>query len=251
MRDSWEIGGGGVAGGRRYARICAVNKDLFAYFLILLVPLCVLPFAVHRFLSAELAHGRTLGRAYLGVEAQRLAAEMAAARTLTPPAADRRLPVSVAVVDSQGRTDDHRPFPPDGRCFGAAPLAPAFPDRFVRVAWPGSRSPGSTRAHTILFAEGATFAACGFFLLLGCALLSRAILRARRAARTQLDSVADFTHRLKTPLTSIALCADLARAGRLSDAHRRESLDTIAQEAAKLNTLVDEVLAYAKACRHV
>ena len=44
----------------------AMNKDLFVYFLILLVPLCVLPFAVHRFLSAELARGRTLGRAYLG-----------------------------------------------------------------------------------------------------------------------------------------------------------------------------------------
>lgn len=229
----------------------AMNKDLFVYFLILLVPLCVLPFAVHRFLSAELARGRTLGRAYLGAEAQCLAAEMAAARTLTPPTAGRRLPVSVAVVDAQGRTDDHHPFPPDDRCFGAAPLAPAFPDRSVRVAWPGSRSPGTARAHAILFAEEATFAACGFFILLGCGLLSRAILRARRAARTQLDSVADFTHRLKTPLTSISLCADLARAGRLSDARRRDSLDTIVRETAKLNTLVDEVLAYVKACRHV
>ena len=75
--------------------------------------------------------------------------------------------------------------------------------------------------------------------------------RRRRAARTQLDSVADFTHRLKTPLTSISLCADLARAGRLSAARRRDSLDTIARETAKLNTLVDEVLAYVKACRHV
>ena len=136
----------------------AMNKDLFVYFLILLVPLCVLPFAVHRFLSAELARGRTLGRAYLGAEAQCLAAEMAAARTLTPPTAGRRLPVRVAVVDAQGRTDDHHPFPSDDRCFGAAPLAPAFPDRSVRVAWPGSRSPGTARAHAILFAEGAVFA---------------------------------------------------------------------------------------------
>ena len=31
----------------------AMNKELFVYFLILLVPLCVLPFAVHRFLSAN------------------------------------------------------------------------------------------------------------------------------------------------------------------------------------------------------
>ena len=76
---------------------------------------CVLPFAVHRFLSAELARGRTLGRAYLGAEAQCLAAEMAAARTLTPPTAGRRLPVRVAVVDAQGRTDDHHPFPSDAR----------------------------------------------------------------------------------------------------------------------------------------
>ena len=53
-----------------------MNKDLFVYFLFLLVPLCVLPFAVHSFMAAEIQHGRDTGRAYLAAEAQNLATDM-------------------------------------------------------------------------------------------------------------------------------------------------------------------------------
>ena len=63
-----------------------MNKDLFVYFLFLLVPLCVLPFAVHSFMAAEIQHGRDTGRAYLAAEAQNLATDMVTSRSDRPRA---------------------------------------------------------------------------------------------------------------------------------------------------------------------
>ena len=228
-----------------------MNKDLVVYFLLLLVPLCVLPFAVHRLLATELAHGRTVGRAYLAAEARNLAADLRTTRRGAPRPEHAGLPVLAARVDARGLTAEGRPFPDDGRCFGEAPLAPAFPGEAVRVAWPGVHGPGFVRRRRMFWMELAAFGLCGFFILLGSGLIVRAILRARRDAPRQLDFVADFTHRLKTPLTAISLCAELARSGRLIDARRQESVEAIVGEAAKLDALVDEVLTHVKACRHV
>ncbi|MGN0845778.1 MAG: histidine kinase dimerization/phospho-acceptor domain-containing protein [Kiritimatiellia bacterium] len=228
-----------------------MNKDLFIYFLLLLVPLCVLPFAVHRLLATELARGRTVGRAYLTAEARHLVGDMAMAYRDWPRAELAACPVLVEVVDEHGLTvRGHRPFPDDDRCFGEAPLGLLRPGSSVRVAWPGARGLGAVRRREMFLMELAAFGLCGFFILLGSGLIIRAILRARRDARRQLDFVADFTHRLKTPLTSISLCAELARAGRLTDARRQESVETIIGEAAKLDALVDEVLAHVKTVRH-
>ena len=120
----------------------------------------------------------------------------------------------------------------------------------MRVAWAGAQSVGARRARRLAHAELAVYAGAGAVFLLGLALVLRAVLRARRDARRQLDYVADFSHRLKTPLTSISLCAELSRSGRLDEARRRESTETIVAEAAKLDVLVDEVLAYIKDARH-
>ena len=227
-----------------------MNKDLFVYFLFLLVPLCVLPFAVHGFMSAEINRGREVGRAYLAAEARNLATDMIAAHREKPNAERTRRPVLVEVVDASGKTSEGRYFPCDQRCFGEASLAPAFPDKSVRVTWPGSRGPGFVKRIEMFLVVTTTFGVCGFFILLGGGLLARAILRSRRDARRQLEYVADFTHRLKTPLTSISLCAELARKGRLDDARKHEAVETVLAEAAKLDVLVDEVLAYVKECRH-
>lgn len=228
-----------------------MNKDLFVYFLLLLVPLCVLPFAVHGFLSSEIQRGRETGRAYLAAEAHVLAADMIATKSATPSPQKTRRPVLVDIVDEKGLTSDGHHFPCDGRCFGEAPLAPAFPGKSVRVTWPGSRGPGVVRRREMLLMELAAFGICGFFILLGSGLIARAILRSRRDARQQLEYVADFTHRLKTPLTSISLCAELTRKGRLDDARKQEAVETVIAEATKLDVLVDEVLAYVKECRRV
>lgn len=227
-----------------------MNKDLFVYFLFLLMPLCVLPFAVHSFMTAEINRGREVGRAYLAAEARNLADDMVATRQGKPNLERTQRPVLAAVVDTRGETAEGRRFPTDDRCFGEAPLGPAFPGRVVRVTWPGERGVGVVRRQKMMVVEGAVFGICGFFILLGSGLLARAILRSRRDARRQLEYVADFTHRLKTPLTSISLCAELARKGRLDDARKHEAVETVLAEAAKLDVLVDEVLAYVKECRH-
>ena len=228
-----------------------MNKDLFVYFLFLLVPLCVLPFAAHSFMSTEISRGREVGRAYLAAEARNLATDMVASHNAEPDVGKAQRPVLAAVVDAQGRAPDGRFFPSDDRCFGEAALAPALPGKSVRVTWPGDRGPGLVRRQKMFLVEIATFGVCGFFILLGSGLLARAILRSRRDARHQLEYVANFTHRLKTPLTSISLCAELARKGRLDDIRKHEAVETVIAEATKLDVLVDEVLAYVKECRRV
>ncbi|MGN0887438.1 MAG: histidine kinase dimerization/phospho-acceptor domain-containing protein [Kiritimatiellia bacterium] len=228
-----------------------MNKDLFVYFLFLLVPLCVLPFAVHSFMAAEIRHGRDTGRAYLAAEAQNLATDMVTSRSARPRAENARRPILAEIVDDNGRTEAGHPFPSDGRCFGEASLAPGFPGKSVRVTWPGDRGPGFVRRQKMFLVEMTVFGVCGFFILLGSGLLARAILRSRRDSQQQLEYVADFTHRLKTPLTSISLCAELAREGRLDDVRKHEAVETVIAEAAKLDVLVDEVLAYVKRCRRV
>ena len=228
-----------------------MNKALFVSFLFLLVPLCVLPFAVHSFMAAEIRPGRDTGRASLAAEAQNLATDMVTSRSDRPRAENARRPILAEIVDDNGRTEAGHPFPSDGRCFGEASLAPGFPGKSVRVTWPGDRGPGFVRRQQMFLVEMTVFGVCGLFILLGSGLLARAILRSRRDSQQQLEYVADFTHRLKTPLTSISLCAELTRKGRLDDARKHEAVETVIAEAAKLDVLVDEVLAYVKRCRRV
>ena len=118
----------------------------------------------------------------------------------------------------------------------------------MRVTWPGDRGPGFVRRQKMFLVEMTVFGVCGFFILLGSGLLARAILRSRRDSQQQFEYVADFTHRLKT---SISLCAELTRKGRLDDVRKHEAVETVIAEAAKLDVLVDEVLAYVKRCRRV
>lgn len=55
--------------------------------------------------------------------------------------------------------------------------------------------------------------------------------------------VADLTHELKTPLTSMIGYADLLRSGELDDARRRTAADTIYHESARLEGLSQQLLA--------
>ena len=226
-------------------------RDILFYFLILLLPVCTLPYAAHRLLADERTRGRETGTACLQAKAEVLALRMRLERQWN------KLPVGSAdnvtqalLFDAVGNRVLDGGFPLDGRCVGVSTLAPERPDLSVRVAWAGAESVGARRARRLARAELAVCAGSGAVFLLGLVLVLRAVLRARRDARRQLDYVADFSHRLKTPLTSISLCAELSRSGRLDEARRRESTETIVAEAAKLDVLVDEVLAYIKDARH-
>lgn len=225
-----------------------MNKDLLIYFLFLLVPLCIFPFATHNLLSGEMARGRDMGRFCLQAQAQTLATEMKALRTKVPPADTDRPPLAIYVVEADG-TANGQAVPDDGRCIGSASLDPVFPGCSVRVMWPGE-DPGRKRRDRLFRAELIVGISCGLVFLLGSALIIHAAWRSRREARRRFEYVRDFSHRLKTPLTSISLCAELASAGRLDETLMHESMETVAAEAAKLNDLVDEVLADVEGTRH-
>ena len=87
------------------------------------------------------------------------------------------------------------------------------------------------------------------FLLAACILVRRH-LNLRRELKKQREAVCDFSHRLKTPITSISLCAELARDGRMSEERKRECAETIFAEATKLDRIVGEVLNHIEGGRH-
>lgn len=80
----------------------------------------------------------------------------------------------------------------------------------------------------------------------GAALLADA-RRSRREARQRTTFVANVSHELKTPLTSIRMYAELLRDGRVSDDERRQRfLDTMVQEGERLTRLIDNVLDFGR-----
>ena len=222
-----------------------MNKDLLFYFLVMLVPVVLLPVATHRLLTQELDRGRLLGTTYLQTKAELIACQMQVQGVPVPPI-EGTDPICVTCVDDQGHILNEK-FPRDGRCFGEA----ALPDnRRLRVAWAGTPSPGFLRREKLIRAEWLVGVGSGLVFLLGLGLLLHALIRARRDAHQRLDYVDDFSHRLKTPLTSISLCAELAKSGRLPNGMDQEATETVARETAKLNALVDEVLDYIGEQRH-
>lgn len=228
-----------------------MKKELIWYFLILLVPICGLPFAGQRLLDGEAARGRSLGRAYLQVVAENFALSRQAGET----AADwlARLPpnLQAGVVDASGAVVEGAALPTDGRCCGEVPLAAdgSAGGRILRVTWAGAVDPGRARMQRFVRSATLLYALAASFVLLGGGLIGLSAVRARREMRRRLDDVADFSHRLKTPLTAISVCAELAETGRLDEKGRVESAETVMSEARKLGGIVDEVLAYVKEAR--
>ena len=215
----------------------------------LALPLCVVSIAAHRLVLTEVERGRTVGCAYLQAQAEGIAARMQPLAKVEVPVADSILPVWVGIVDKAG-TVRSGVLPDDGRCFGLASLAPKFPDLAVKVMWPGEESPGFLRARRLRGVEFAVFGGSVVLFLLVAGFLVRRYLVLRRELQEQRDCVRDFSHRLKTPITSISLCAELARDGRISEERKSECAETIIDEAAKLDQIVGEVLNYIEGGRH-
>lgn len=222
------------------------SSVLFLFFLAL--PLCVVSIASHRLVSAEVARGRTVGRAYLQAQAEVIAAKM---QSFAKADADRgaALPVLVGVVDGDGKVRSGT-LPDDGRCFGLASLAPKFSGLAVKVMWSGEKSPGLQRARRLRRVELSVFGGSAALFLLAAGFLVRRHLNLRRELQEQRAVVRDFSHRLKTPITSISLCAELARDGRVSEERKRECAETIFAEATKLDRIVGEVLNHIEGGRH-
>ena len=98
--------------------------------------------------------------------------------------------------------------------------------------------------------------AVGAFLLLFAAACVAQIVRFARMAQREAAAKANFvslvSHELNTPLTAIIPYADMLRKGKLaSAAERQEAYETIAGEAARLKSLVAELLDFSRLERGV
>jgi two-component system phosphate regulon sensor histidine kinase PhoR len=73
------------------------------------------------------------------------------------------------------------------------------------------------------------------------------VQRESRVARLQTDFVNKVSHDLRTPLTSIRMFVETLQMGRLSDeARQAEALAIIADETARLSTLINRLLDWAR-----
>lgn len=132
------------------------------------------------------------------------------------------------------------------------------------VAVPGLRQPvGNVLPHWQVVLSRApvgdggagtlTRAAAGLVLVMVVAILGGGAAlfadarRSRREARQRTTFVANVSHELKTPLTSIRLYAELLRDGRVTDETRRHRfLETMVQEGERLTRLIDNVLDFGR-----
>ena len=226
-----------------------MSRSSVLFLVFLALPLCVVSVAAHRLVSTEVARGRTIGRAYLQAQAKVIAAKMQSTVAAEVPTEDTELPVLVAIVDKDG-TVRSGALPDDGRCFGLATLAPKFPDLSVKVMWRGERNPGQERMRRLHHAELTVYGVTAFVFFVAVGLVLRTLHRTRRELAAQIARARDFSHRLKTPITSISLCAELARDGRMSEERKRECAETIFAEATKLDRIVGEVLNHIEGGRH-
>ncbi len=81
----------------------------------------------------------------------------------------------------------------------------------------------------------------------GGTLVLRSLAAEVRLARQKTSFVANVSHELKTPLTSIRMYAEMLQEGRLRDpARRRKYLGTIVEESRRLTRLVNRVLDFAR-----
>src|SRR5512136_297917 len=81
----------------------------------------------------------------------------------------------------------------------------------------------------------------------GSAATLMVVQREARVARLQTDFVNKVSHDLRTPLTSIRMFVETLQMGRLTDEVRRtEALSIIADETARLSTLINRLLDWAR-----
>lgn len=85
-------------------------------------------------------------------------------------------------------------------------------------------------------------------IVTGGTLVVRSASAEFKLARQKTDFVANVSHELKTPLTSIRMFAEMLRDGRQpSEEKRRQYLDTMTAETERLTRLINNVLDFARA----
>ena len=145
-----------------------------------------------------------------------------------------------SVIHGVGATE----FKPSLPQLATISLAPALPHWQLVCA--GAGTAGSTRG--LMFLLSAML--CGILLLTilgGGWLLLRDAHHSAMEARTRTTFVANVSHELKTPLTTIRMYAELLSEGRARDAARRTHyLEVIVQESQRLTRLINNVLDFSR-----
>jgi signal transduction histidine kinase len=132
------------------------------------------------------------------------------------------------------------------RPFAAREISPALP-RWEVGAWltdPGIFAARANYARTVVWVQAAALMTV---MLLGGVVTVRALSSEMKTASRKTTFVANVSHELKTPLTSIRLYAELLLSGRQNDEERRrEYLRTIMSETDRLSHLIDNVLSFSR-----
>ena len=125
-------------------------------------------------------------------------------------------------------------------------LSPQLPHWQVAVYFTGNGA-GHATGRGFLIISGLLVALVLAALLIGGFLLFRESERNRRDARRKTTFVANVSHELKTPLTSIRMYAELLMEGRAASEEKRKSyLRVIVDESRRLARLVNNLLDFSR-----
>lgn len=130
---------------------------------------------------------------------------------------------------------------------GESPLAPPLGEGVLHVARPDGGAAVRTRAIRLLAFGACLLALLVCTLLVGGALLVRALRRERLDARRKTDFIDNVSHELKTPLAGIRLNAELLAEKRISDETKRQgAINAILVESDRLSRMVTELLDFSR-----
>jgi signal transduction histidine kinase len=133
-----------------------------------------------------------------------------------------------------------------GRPFAAREISPVLP-RWEAGAWLRDPLMVASRAGYVRAAIWILVAVLFSVIAAGSAVVLRAVSYETRVASQKTTFVANVSHELKTPLTSIKLYSELLLSGKQTDPERRrEYLRTMMSETDRLACLVDNVLSFSR-----
>lgn len=128
-----------------------------------------------------------------------------------------------------------------------APLRPPLDHVAACVRAPADIAPpdalGFARGTVTVWGVGLSIAG----IIAGVLVTISTVRRETKAAQLKSDFVANVTHELKTPLTSIRMFLDTLLLGRVSDeAEAKECLQVMARESERLTRLIEQLLVFSR-----
>ena len=128
-----------------------------------------------------------------------------------------------------------------------APLRPPFDHVAACVRAPPDTTPpdalGFARGTVTVWGVGLSIVG----IIAGVLVTISTVRRETKAAQLKSDFVANVTHELKTPLTSIRMFLDTLLLGRVSDeAEAKECLQVMARESERLTRLIEQLLVFSR-----